>query len=63
MQALKSDNAAEWQNAMENEIEPMKENEIYTVVPLPEGKKIVGSRWVYNIKDNPDSEVKYKARF
>ena len=62
-QAVKSENSSEWMEAMEKEMESMKNNKVYTVVQLPEGKKVVGSRWVYNIKDNPSGQETYKARF
>ena len=32
-------------------------------MPRPEGKKVVGSRWIYNVKHAADESVKYKARF
>ena len=62
-QAIKSDEAQNWQEAMEKEIEAMKQKEVFSVVPLPKGKKCVGSRWVYTIKENPEGEKTYKARF
>ena len=40
----------------------MAENETYSVVPLPEGKKAVGSRWVCSLKNDRDGNV-HKARF
>jgi hypothetical protein len=34
------------------------------VVPRPEGKSVVGSRWIYKIKHIADGSVeKFKARF
>ena len=33
-------------------------------MPRPQGKKVVGSRWIYKVKDVVDKSVeKYKARF
>ena len=62
-QAIESEEADEWQKAMINEMESMRENEVFTVVPKPEGKKLVGCRWVYTIKSNPNGETTFKARF
>jgi hypothetical protein len=32
-------------------------------MPYPLGKKIVGCRWVYIVKQNPDGKIeRYKAR-
>ena len=61
--ALNDKDSDQWQQAMESEMNSMKDNDVYEVVPLPKGKKVVGSRWVYSIKDNPDGAVLHKARF
>ena len=39
-------------------------NQVWEVVPRPEGKKVVGSRWIYKVKHAVDKSVeKYKACF
>eukprot|EP00253_Pinus_taeda_P015789 PITA_15789 len=39
-------------------------NGVWEVVPSPEGRSVVGSRWIYKIKYAADGSVeKYKARF
>eukprot|EP00253_Pinus_taeda_P027288 PITA_27288 len=39
-------------------------NDVSEVVPTPQDKPVVGSRWIYEIKYTADSSVeKYKARF
>jgi len=30
---------------------------VYEVVPRPEGRKVIGSKWVYRIKRAPDGVV------
>ena len=36
---------------------------VYKVVPHPNGRKVVGSKWVFRIKRGPDGTIqKYKAR-
>ena len=62
-QAMASPNADEWKQAMDDEIGSLIENETYELVPLPKGKKTVGGRWVYNVKDGPDDSEVFKARF
>ena len=38
--------------------------DLYLVVStLPEGRKTVGGRWVYSIKEDSDGHDQYKARF
>ena len=39
-------------------------NDVWEVVPRPEGKSLVTSRWLYKIKYATDGSIeKYKARF
>ena len=44
----------------------MKEyyNDVWDIVPKPEGKSVVSSKWIYKIKHAADGSIeKYKARF
>lgn len=48
---------------MMNEYNTLQENNTWTLVPRPENKKVLTSRWVYKIKRNQYGEIeKYKAR-
>ena len=39
-------------------------NDVWDVVPIPEGKFVVTSEWIYKIKHAVDGSIeKYKARF
>ena len=39
-------------------------NGVWDVIPIPEGKSIVTSKWIYKIKHAADGSIeKYKARF
>ena len=52
-----------WREAMMEYASIMK-NDVWEVVPMPEGKKVVGSKWIYKVKHARDGSVdKYKARF
>ena len=62
-QAVKSEDSQLWQKAMDSEMESLKDNNVFTVIPLPNGKKAVGGRWVYSLKNNPNGDVAHKARF
>lgn len=48
---------------MDEEMHSLKENNTFTLTSLPEGKKAVGSRWVYAIKNNLDGSEKYRSRY
>ena len=48
---------------MNEDLESLKENNVFELTNLPEGKKTVGSKWVYTTKENPDGSKRYKARF
>ncbi|CAL8151775.1 unnamed protein product [Prunus armeniaca] len=52
-----------WRKAMEEEIQALDENNTWTIVKLPEGKKPVGCKWVYKIKFRSDGSIeRHKAR-
>ena len=48
---------------MNEEIESLKQNNTFTLVDPPMGRKIIGSRWTYKIKYDSSSKIaKQKAR-
>jgi hypothetical protein len=52
-----------WTHAIKAEMEALLKNNTWTLVPLPEGKKVVGCKWVFSIKHKADGSVeRYKAR-
>lgn len=52
-----------WRDAMLEELESHQRNNTWTLVPLPEGRKAIGSKWVYKEKRNEENQVvKHKAR-
>ena len=49
---------------MFEEYDSIMKNQVWEVVPRPQGKKVVGSRWIYKVKHATDGSVeKYRARF
>ena len=53
----------EWKKAMDEEMQALWKNDTWEMGPLPEGKKLIGSRWLYAIKHNSDGSIaRYKAR-
>ena len=61
--AMQGPDADSWKHAMDEEINSLQENDTYELVKLPEGKKTVGGRWVFTIKDGPDGSEVFKARY
>ena len=58
--ALKSQ---EWTDAMQAEIDSLRDHNVWELVELPEGRKPVGSKWVFKLKTNADGSVeRCKAR-
>ena len=62
-EAINSSDAHWWVEAMHEELESLKDNNVFELTNLPEGKKTVRSKWVYTTKKNPDGSKRYKARF
>ena len=51
-------------DAMYEKYESIMKNDVQEVVPRPEDKSVVTSKWLYKIKHGSDGSVeKYKARF
>ena len=62
-EALNSPEAEEWKKAMETEMGTIKRMGTWTLEELPEDRKTVGSKWVFNKKrDEHGKVVRYKAR-
>jgi reverse transcriptase-like protein len=53
-----------WRDAMMEEYVSIMQNDVWDIVPRPERKSVVTSRWLYKIKHAADGSIeKYKARF
>jgi hypothetical protein len=52
-----------WRDSMMEEYNCIMNNNVWEVVPRPEGKSVVTSRWLYNLKYVTNGSIeKYKAR-
>jgi len=52
-----------WHSAMREEIQALRTNKTWTLVPFHHSMNVVGSRWVYKIKRRSDGSIeRYKAR-
>ena len=53
----------QWQEAMKKELETLEQNNTWTLEKLPHDKKVVGYKWMYQIKYNCNGSIEmYKAR-
>ena len=53
----------EWKDAMIEEYQSIMKNDVWYVVPRPDGKSVVTCKWVYKIKHAADGSIqKYKER-
>jgi len=61
-QAMKSSNSQKWINAMEDEINSMRYNDVWDLVELPKGVKPIGFKWTFKTKRDSMGNIKrYKA--
>jgi len=62
-EARKSNSWNEWQMAMHEEMGSMAKHKVWDVIQRPDNKKVIKTKWVFNIKEDPvTKERKYKAR-
>lgn len=62
-EAINSSDVSQWTAAMQEEIEALHKNNTWDLVPLPQGRKPIGNKWVFKIKRNGDDQVeRYRAR-
>ena len=62
-EAMQSNEAEEWQQAMKREIEALQESKTFETTVLPDGEKITGGKWVFAMKETADGTKSYKARY
>ena len=61
--AMESSDAMKWKEACNTEYDSLRQNDTWDIVPLPKGRKAIGSRWVFRVKETQDGEIeRYKAR-
>src|SRR4051812_9345071 len=52
-----------WREAMIEELNALERNKTWELVHLPAGKRAVGCKWIYTVKQNPEGKLeRYKAR-
>ena len=62
-EARKRPNASKWLQAARDEMDSLIEHDTWSLTKPPPGRKIIGSKWVFNIKHNENGEAeRYKCR-
>ena len=62
-EAMMSPDSGKWQEAMQSEMESMSENQVWTLVDLPDSRKAVECKWIFKKKTDANGNVTvYKAR-
>lgn len=52
-----------WHDVMLEKMSALKKNQTWELINLPSGKKSVGCRWIFTVKQNADGTIdRYKAR-
>ena len=60
---MSSSDASHWMTAMQEEMEALHKNKTWELMPLPQGRKAIGNKWVFKIKRNSDDQVeRFRAR-
>ena len=63
-EAIEDSNAEKWRTAMNEEYKSLMDNETWDLVLPPPNRQVIGSKWIYKIKQKADGNVeRYKARF
>ena len=61
--AMESSSSAKWEEACDSEINSLLKNKTWDLVQHPKGRKAIGCRWVFRVKENKDGEIeRFKAR-
>nr|KYP31853.1 Retrovirus-related Pol polyprotein from transposon TNT 1-94 [Cajanus cajan] len=63
IEAIEMNDKEKWLQAMEEELQSLKENETYELVELPQGRKALKNKWVFKLKtEENNTKPRYKAR-
>ena len=62
-ESMMSPNSDKWLEAMKSEIGSMYENKVWTLVDLPDDRRAIENKWIFQKKTNADGNVTvHKAR-
>eukprot|EP00253_Pinus_taeda_P023137 PITA_23137 len=62
-EAVDDTDSKNWKAAIEEEMDSLAKNNTWDLVELPEGRSVVGCKWVFKMKQKVDGSIeRYKAR-
>ena len=62
-QVMESANSQQWLEAMNKEMQTMKDNDVWDLVALRKGKKPISNKWIFKTKKDSNGNVeRFKAR-
>jgi transposase InsO family protein len=61
-EAIEGPQKDKWIAAMNRELDSIKDNDTWELTDLPEGRKAVGSKWVFKLKGDGSEPSHFKAR-
>lgn len=63
-EALRSSEATQWQEAMQEQYDALVENHTWDIVYIPKDQKVLKGKWVFKIKRSNEGTIsRYKARW
>ena len=62
-EAITSDEKDSWNTAMQKEVQSLKDNNSFELVPTPVEKPVIGGCWIFAVKEGPNGEEYPKARY
>lgn len=63
MEAIETNEKDKWMQAMQEELQSLKENQTYDLVKLPKGRRALKNKWVFKLKSEENNPYpRYKAR-
>lgn len=61
-EAISCADSAQWKRAIDAEFEAHAKNNTWDVVKIPEGRRPIGFKWVFKVKNPGEKNERYKAR-
>lgn len=62
MEAIETDDKDKWMQAMQEELQSLKENQAYDLMKLPKGRRALKNKWVFKLKsEEKNPNPRYKA--